>query len=697
MRAREFLREALKNVQLKTLLEGGNLRLPSGDEAGQIDLKVHDRKFIVPVLNNVLSNINNSFSASTGTGLWLPELIKSRKFLSGSSLHFFDTDISDEQFLKIKPKVGDIDTQVDRDLKDKLTTWLDSVKGKAIGSATLLGYELGNEQYSSLWQLNNPPIKVQIDLEFVEYDKGEPTAWSQFSHSSSWDDLSVGIKGVFHKYLMRAFTTNTLKQRYVMTKTGKIQAKPVTSTDIAFAVSSGKGGGMRQKYEPVSDPQTGEPMTKDGIPVFKEIPVDQSEYVNDIDQMFEMIFGRPAKDNDAKQLWSFTGGIELARKYLDDEAKEKLARGFILTLYGPAAQGLYRNDPERDRQEKQVALDYLMKNLGVDSMDLSREAQDSADNYYAKYKVEKLNEDDVVPTKRQGIMHLQKMNDLEFINFVRSLKTELQGKLSDVQINLKVDGLGARFGKDVSGKPFFESSHSGPIFQGGMFSRHAEERGFTGEKLDRARHYDNIFHTVTSSSFVENLPEDCKVVCEIMYNPLAEVTETGIKFVTVTYDRRALGKLMTIVPFEVIVASTGDPHPKNNEIIEMLLKQSTSTVKFIDPKLIQQEEIDVNGVIDPVMSINDRMIAVLQSRRAADKEEKLQIKTFLQTVKDELADYLLSHPGIVGKDRMGKDIEGMVMYPKNFNSFKVTTPDFKSAMAAKMANRKKQTAQNQPL
>jgi hypothetical protein len=42
---------------------------------------------------------------------------------------------------------------------------------------------------------------------------------------------------------------------------------------------------------------------------------------------------------------------------------------------------------------------------------------------------------------------------------------------------------------------------------------------------------------------------------------------------------------------------------------------------------------------------------------------------------------------------MGKDIEGIVVKPKNFNSFKVTTPDFKSAMSDKMALRK-QNAQN---
>ena len=694
MRAKEFLREAVKQFETRRLLqEGGNLRLPSGDEAGQIDLKVHERKYIVPILNNLLYNINNSFIKATGTSLWQEELLKNRKFLSGSSLHFFDTDIPDEEFVRVKPLVGDIDTQVNRDLKDQITNWLDSVKDKAVGPAILLGYELGNEQYSSLWQFSEPPIKIQIDLEFVEFDKSGPTSWSQFSHSSSWDDLGQGIKGVFHKYLMRAFTTNTLKQRYIMTKTGKIQAKPVTSTDIAFAVSSGQGGGMRQKYEPVIDPSTNDVMTKDGIPVFKEIPADQSEYVNDIDQMFEMIFGKPARNNDAKKLWSFVGGVDLANRYLDESAKEKLAKGFILTLYGPAAQGLYRGKPERDKAEKQIALDYLMNNLGI-SADISKEAEQASGNYYAKYKIESLQEQDVVPTKRQGIMHLQKMNDIEFVQFVRSLKTELQGKLTDVQMNLKVDGLGARFGKDTNGRPFFESSHSGPIFQGGMFSRHAESRGFTGEKLERARHYDNIFHTVINSSFVEALPEDSKVVCEIMYNPLAEVTETGIKFVTVTYDRRALGKLMTIVPFEVIKSSTGEPHPASEKIIDMLLKQSTSTIKFIDSKLIQDNEIDVNAVIDPILSINDRMLAVLQSRKSADKEEKLQIRAFLQTVKDELADYLLSHPGIIGKDRMGKDIEGIVVKPKNFNSFKVTTPDFKSAMADKMTLRK-QNAQNQ--
>lgn len=695
MRAKEFLQEAFKQFNARMLLEGGNLRLPSGDEAGQIDLKVHDRKFIVPVLNNLLYNINNSYTSTFKSPLWSPELLKNRKFLSGSSLHFFNTDLSDEEFLRVKPKVGDIDTQIDKNSKEQVSSWLANLVNKSVGNAKFLGFESGNEQYSTLWELTNPPIKVQIDLEFVEYDQGEPTAWSQFSHSSDWQDLSAGIKGVFHKYLMRAFTTNTLKKRYVQTKTGKIQDKPVVSTDIAFAVASGKGGGMRQKYEPALDTRTGQPLVKDGLSVYKEIPVAQSEYINDVDKMFEMIFGRRPKGDDAKKLWSFTGGVELANKYLDNDAKEKLGKGFIFTLYGPAAQGLYRNDPNRDRQEKQIALDYMINALGLPE-EISKQARDDAEHYYSKYKTsEGVTEstEEVMATPRQGIAHLQKMNDIEFINFVRSMKNDLQGRLNNVSMHLKIDGLGARFGKDKNGRPYFESSHSGPIFVGGMFSRHAENKGFTGEKLERARHYDNIFYSITQSDFVENLPNDSKVACEILYNPMAEVTDVGLKFVSVAYDKKALGRLMSIIPFEVTIASTGDPHPDSEKIIRQLYKSSTNSVKFIDNTLTQEGDIDINAIIDPVLSLNEKSIAILQSKLKTDREEKQQVKAFIQAVKEELADFIINHPGILGKQKLGKDIEGMVIKPQGSSPFKVTTPDFKAKLANKMQS-KKQNTQN---
>lgn len=696
MRAFEFLVETKKHLSGLPLTEGGNLTLPGGEEAEQIDLKVTDRKIIVPILNQVLGAINSDFAKRYKTPLWSPELLQSGEFLSGSSLHFFNVKgIDDETFVAKKPKVGDIDTQVDKQQEANLEEYLNSIQGKIVGPSKFLGYKRGNEQFSSLWELTDVPIKVQIDLEFVDYAEGKPTPWSQFSHSSSWDDLSAGIKGVFHKYLMRAFTTNTLRQRYIMTKTGKIQAKPVTSTDVAFAVASGKGGGMRQKYEPVIDPDTGKQLEKEGLPVFKEIKPEDSTYVSDIGGMFEIIFGRPPKDAaEEKLLWSFTGGLQLAEKNLSNEGKTKLANGFIMTLFGPTGQGLYRNDPARDKAEKMVALDTLLKTLNLpDEKGIRAKAEADAEAYYAKkYKVsESITEDDaeVQATTRQNMVHLQKMGDLEFIEFAREIKDKMQGKLNDINMSLKIDGLGARFGKDANGRPFFESSRSGPIFTGGVFSKHAESKGFTGEKLERAKHYDDLFDAITKSGFMAKLPNDTKVVCEILYNPMAEITDLGLKFVTVSYDRKALGSLMSIVPFHAEVASTGQDHPKSDAIVQMLLKQSTPEVRFIDPSLEQSGEIDVNAIIDPVLSLNDKTLAVLSSRLKVDREEKLQVKAVIQAVKDEMADFIIKHPSIVGKDKLGKDIEGLVVKPGQGRPFKVTTPDFKSALSAKMAARQK--------
>jgi hypothetical protein len=674
-------------LKAKPVSEGGNLQI--GDKAAdQINLQIQNRSAMVKLLDELLHAINTSYAKTYKIPLWSPELIQSREFLSGSSLHFFNVKgIPDETFVAKKPKVGDIDTQVDKQQEENLEKFLGSIQGKQLGPATFVGFQRGNEQFSSLWEFQDPPIKIQIDLEFVEYNQGKPTEWSQFSHSSSWDDLSAGVKGVFHKYLMRAFTTNTLRTRYIQTKTGKLQAKPITSTDIAFAVSSSGtgGGGMREKYAPVIDPSTGKQKQVDGIPVYSEIAAGDSTYVNNINNMFEMIFGQTPSEQDAKLLWSYTGGLQLANKYLDQAGKEKLANGFLMTLFSPGAQGLYRGDPKRDYAEKMAAWDLMLQALQLPETFKTKAEQD-ATAYYEKYKVtaESINED-VKASPRQGIQHLEKMNDLEFINFVKKLKHEMKGKLNPIKMTLKVDGLGARFGKDKSGKPFFESSHSGPIFTSGTFTGYAQGRGFEGEKLQRAAHYDQIFDMIVNSKFIQQLPNDTKVNCEILYNPMADETDNGLKFVTVAYDRSVLGPMMTIVPFDSEVASTGQRHPMSNKIKDFLIKiKGEGDIKFVDDRLGYDGDVDLSAQIDPILSIIDgTLIAKLSSRLKVDADEKRQIKAFLQAAKDSIAQYLLQHPGIIGKDRMGKDIEGVILHRGKEAPIKVTTPTFKQAMADK--------------
>ena len=288
--------------------------------------------------------------------------------------------------------------------------------------------------------------------------------------------------------------------------------------------------------------------------------------------------------------------------------------------------------------------------------------------------------EEAVATKRQNMLHLQKMKDEEFIDFVRKVKNEMGGKLADVKVSLKVDGAGARFGKDANGKVFFEGSRTGPIYEPKSFTAHAQSKGYQGEMLLRAGHYDDIFEIVTKSDFIKSLPNNVKVVCELFYNPMGEMSDDGIKFVTVKYDKKKLGKVMTIVPFSVLVASTGQKHAYSSEIIKSLYKQSDEDIKFIDPSLTTSGQIDISAFVDPILSLNQHSLNILKSRKAEDKAAKENIKTLIQNVKNALADYILKHESILDKFKLGPDIEGLVLNI-NGQDVKVTTPEFKASKA----------------
>lgn len=295
-------------------------------------------------------------------------------------------------------------------------------------------------------------------------------------------------------------------------------------------------------------------------------------------------------------------------------------------------------------------------------------------------------ENEVAATTRSNMLHLQKMSDVDFVRFVQDVAQNLKGKLQGIPVSLKVDGLGARFGKDSNGRPFFEGSRTGPIFEPGSFSRYTQARGGTEEVLQRAKHYDDIFDVVTQSSFIKILPNDTKVICEIFYNPLGEITDSGIRFVNISYDASRLGRLITVIPFKVTVASTGETHPNSTEIIDNLFQQSTPNIKFVDTRLEIKGSIDISTVVDPVASLDNQALQTLASRKRDDAENKAYLKNIVQQVKDKLAEFILNNPQIVDRFKLGPNIEGLVLNI-NGRDIKVTTSEFKQTIAAKKAAR----------
>lgn len=699
---REFNKQFPEYLETKPISEGGNLQLPGGHEAQHIDLKVTNRSVIVPILNQVLNAISNGYARAYKEPLWDPKLLQSGKFLSGSSLHFFNVKgIPDEQFVAKKPKVGDIDTQVDRDKVENLTNFLNSVQGKTLGPATLLGYQKGNEQYSSLWELTDVPIKVQIDLEFVEYTKGEPTPWAQFSHSSSWEDLQAGVKGVFHKFLIQSLPVLGRKEFLLRKLVGRGKARaeqdvPTEDNMVSFAVSSKEGGGLRAKYEPVLDDQ-GLPLIKDGLQVMRALPPEG--YEQDIDQIFLTLFGDRIGPKQAaalsKNYWSFTGLLDVMNQLLSPEEKSAVADGFIKKLFAPGAQGLYRGEPDRDAAEKTAALDLMFKTLQIEPpADLEQMKAD----YKSSYKVA-ANESflrEAPDYKRQGIKHIYnpgsstEMKDLEFVEMAKEIAAN-GGTLDGMAVNLKADGAGIRFGKDQSGQPFFMTSKvTEPKYLDnyGDFERYATEMGASPDRIDFAKNYDEALHIILNSKFMDALPADTIVQAEMMYNPMAKQTKDGLQFVNIPYDPKKLGKTMTLVPFMFKQYSTGEALPNAQEIKKNLLAASDANVKLVDNQL-KQQGVDVSKIIDPVVNMDPDLLHALSSRTRVNPDKEAA-KEIINKARQELSDAIINSPAISGKDALGANIEGLVINLPSGRLAKVTSPMMKSSVAAKVAQARQQ-------
>jgi hypothetical protein len=719
-----ILREFFKS----TLTEGGNLGshkddgtpmpgwqgVPGEHQAQNIDLKVHNRAYIVPILNILLNSINNEFAQSQGGPLWSPKVLKSRKFLSGSSLHFFDTDIPDQDFERVKPKVGDIDTQINKEAESNLAQWLDSVKGSVVGNAKFIGYSRGNEQYSSMWELTDPPIKIQIDFEFVDYgEKDEPTDWAGFSHSSSWDDLSQGIKGVFHKYLIQSFTKLTTQDFLLRKLVGRGKARaeqdvPTTDNMFSFAVSSKEGGGLRPKYEPVTN-EKGRPLVIDGLPVMRALPA--SGYEKDIGTIFQNIFGnrvnRAALNKVLPKTWSFTGLLEIMNMVLKPEEKEQVLDAFVDKLFAPGAQGLYKGDPNRDVTEKNAALNYALKTLKITP---PKNLEQMRQEYTSNYKVttegpvgldqpvqEAEGEQPAVKAQlRKGMPHLRDLKPADFLDLIDELRSEGgRFKLQNIPLNVKVDGFGGRFGKNSEGKPFMGTSRTEPKYSAGFLDYHKQKGTDDPEILGRAANFDKLFNEmmkaikVVDSKLGPDFLVDRQVTCEVLFLPFATQTEEGkLKFVGIEYDQLPQGVELVIVPYRIVEGSTGNDIPDGDRTAQQIAELGQNgSVMFMSNRLIQKDGLDVTEIINPLENLDELKQIVSDTagkRDRASLELRREVEAKLKPVQIALEKAIDEDPNIIGKDKLGQDYEGIVINSR-LGPIKVTSQRQKDIIAQKNA------------
>ena len=385
-------------MTIERLMEGGNARYidrETGEVKGfadKIDLKKIPRKVLIDEIVSVLSEINNLFKKKFGKKLWNNfNVVTSGKALNGSSVSLFNKDITDEEFVKHKPKVGDIDITFPGELMSKLWEFLNTIENKKLGTMTrYLGHRKSNatkNEVNSLDQINaifeidtgDYRVNVQIDFEASEYKDDEPTEWTLFSHNSDWADIQQGFKGVLHKFtllnLARAvsmvegvlFVTPTVakkanglsKKEYEAGKPFKVSKSKefINPTNLAFSVDKG----IRTKFTQVFH-NDGEPLIIDGKMVFMKKDSRIDKYVTDLEKIFALIFNREPSDSDMNNFKSFIGVVKLMKKYLDT----KIIKNFFWeqlvckTLFCKSGcQGLERNDPEGDFEIKSAMINYL--------------------------------------------------------------------------------------------------------------------------------------------------------------------------------------------------------------------------------------------------------------------------------------------------------------------------------------------------
>lgn len=704
-----FLRQLFRPLCKTIICEGGNLVI-GNVEANRIDST--KRATVVPIIDQALTAINNAYAKAHGNvGLWNPKLLASKKFLAGSSFYFFDrTGISDEIFAQVKRTVGDIDTMVDVAKNDDVRSWLANVPpGTPFGPARYVGMDDKDPmQVLTLWQfpdiviVNNDgkefPINVQIDLEMKGYENDEPTEWDRFSTSSSWEDLSVGIKGVFHKFLIQSLASLTKKEFLLRKAVGRGKARalqdvPTTDNMYSFAIKSKEGGGLRAKYDPVIDPATGEQEYKDGLPIYTAR--DTTGYEKDITKIFQAILSDRVNPKDLikikEKFWSFVGILDVLKTYLGPEEQSAVANSFIDKLFAKGAQGLYADNKEQDRDEKTAAVNKMFEIL---EMEPPADFEQKVTDYYTAYKV-RVNEEEepaVTASPRKGVVHLEKMKDIDFLDLLDELKDEGGNtfRLNNIAMTVKIDGMGGRFGKDRNGRPFFESSSSGPIFEPGAFTTFAQNRGITDPvQLERAQKYDDLYNevmeviTLIDKQLGPKFLQDVKVHCEVLYAPMATEDEGGLKFVSVVYDKLPEGVNLALVPLFIEIASTGNTHPKNDAIKQKLVDlDQLGASMFIDNKLVHEGDLDVTGIIAPLENVEELRGMLTSGKRAL----KAEASTAIEPIKNALAKAIINNPGIVGKDKLGSTYEGIILYT-NKGPVKITSPEFKDIMAQKMAAR----------
>lgn len=291
-----------------------------------------NKEVILEIMNFVYNEIiflNNSIKETYNIDLFKNIDSKDEflnKVLSGSSLLL----LNEPEITRYKNVLGDIDVQVNKDLKEEIINSLQKNKN-FIGGIYCI------KQYITLFRIPSLNKIIQIDFELVDVDEsGFATDWNRFARSSNILDIKNNIKGVFHKYLISsidyAFTDEPKKHEY------------------AFSVDYG----LRKRFDDLGN----------------ELKKTEYVYTNDIKIIFENLFRN--KTFDINKVYSFVGLIEIIKEHMNNKQKCKIIEEMIYKLWGKGSQKIDKYNILNDISIKMNALTYMYENIDVKNKHINK-------------------------------------------------------------------------------------------------------------------------------------------------------------------------------------------------------------------------------------------------------------------------------------------------------------------------------------
>lgn len=364
---------------------GGNVVVKdiNGNEiqAVKVDLKQVGRSNVIKQARELFSALNVLHEAKFGSPLWVDsKMLKDAVVFNGSSSFILSDNFTDDEILKVKPTMGDIDIAIPEQYAETLFSLLSGLHGKRVSSNVEFVGQNRTSSSSLGTQINCifrflEPVEylVQVDFEFLPFEEtGAPTEWARFSHSSSFEDAKDGVKAVHHKYLIRALVGGVSVRPDIVIATAKSTWDNYKITaaskkgDVARMLKFSVDHGVRVAYQPLLDPN-GNEITDNGKIVYKEIPTSSSDYKKTLVEIFKLVFN-DVDSKDVNKLWTFKGVVELCGKYLTKSQQKDVAERYFALLWGlkpQRAQELERANPEEDLKVKSGGWNLFKKLTGI--------------------------------------------------------------------------------------------------------------------------------------------------------------------------------------------------------------------------------------------------------------------------------------------------------------------------------------------